>query len=89
MVVYPGLFGVSGTQQYLPDLIVVGGIDPRNQNIWLKSPAGRNFGKMTWDSSFDYDVDVWAPARYIECPIGTSGFATEDYQLTSGTSYGA
>ncbi|KAH9206002.1 hypothetical protein DL95DRAFT_79258 [Leptodontidium sp. 2 PMI_412] len=82
---WPGKFGESDDANYMPDLIVVGGVNKDGDYNYLhsygrpKAPEG-----APWQDVIDYDVDVWAPSQELDCPNDKGGMD----QFRSGTSHG-
>lgn len=82
---YPGKFGESGNEHYMPDLIVVGGVRKSDGDVNGRHSIGRPGPQRLWQDGFAYDVDVWAPSESLNCPNAAGGM---DVGSRSGTSYG-
>ena len=82
---YPGKFGESSHEHYMPDLIVVGGVRKRDGDVNDRYSTGRPRPQRLWHDGFAYDVDVWAPSESLNCPNAVGGM---DIGSRQGTSFG-
>jgi hypothetical protein len=86
---WPGRFGCDDDPNYMPDLIIVGGVKSTDGQYEIQHSVGRSpgypasLGNWADQDPMRRDVDVYTPSDSVSCPNDKGGM--DAFDMVKGT----